>query len=161
MERPDRQHLRDLVGLKVAVAYATLSTCPRRSVGCLLVDEKGRPLAVGYNGVASGRSHCTDHACPGAHYPSGEGLNFCEAIHAEQNAILHLKDPDRVHTAYVTTFPCHSCIKLLLGTSCKRIVYRDGYPHAESMAWWAEAGREIKQIAGGGFTSPGPGLTYV
>lgn len=144
-----RQELRDFVGLKVAQAYAQLSTCPRRSVGCLLVDEKGRPLAVGYNGVASGREHCTDHPCPGRNFPSGEGLHLCEAIHAEQNAILQLREPDRVHTAYVTTFPCHSCIKLLLGTSCQRIVYQEGYPHEEAQTWWKEAGREIIQIAGG------------
>lgn len=145
-----RQELRDFVGLNVARTYAQLSTCPRRSVGCLLVDEKGRPLSVGYNGVASGRPHCKgEHLCPGAGLPSGEGLHLCEAIHAEQNAILQLRDPDRVHTAYVTTFPCHSCIKLLLGTSCTRIVYLEGYPHKEAMDWWAEAGREIIQIAGG------------
>jgi dCMP deaminase len=146
----ERQELRDFVGLKVAQAYSALSTCPRRSVGCLLVDEKGRPLSVGYNGVASGRRHCKgEHECPGAGLPSGEGLHLCEAIHAEQNAILQLRDPDRVHTAYVTTFPCHSCIKLLLGTSCQRIVYLEGYPHKEAMDWWKEAGREIIHIAGG------------
>lgn len=141
-----RQKLRDEVGLQVAAAYALLSTCPRRSVGCLLVDEKGRPLSVGYNGVPTGRPHCREDHCPGAGLPSGEGLHLCEAIHAEQNAILQLREPDRVHTAYLTTFPCHSCIKLLLGTSCQRIVYRVGYPHEESFRWWAEAGRTILHL---------------
>lgn len=143
-----RQELRDQVGLLVAMNYAKLSTCPRRSVGCLLADEKGRPLSVGYNGVPSGRKHCTDHPCPGAGFPSGQGLSSCEAIHAEQNAILQLRDPDRVHTAYVTTFPCSECIKLLLGTSCQRIVYLNDYPHSVSHEWWKEGGREAVQIIG-------------
>jgi deoxycytidylate deaminase len=42
--------------------------------------------------------------------------------------------------------PCHSCIKLLLGTSCQRIVYRDAYPHPEAARWWVEAGRTIECV---------------
>lgn len=138
---------RDAIGLAVAENYAKLSTCPRRQVGCLLVDSRGRPLSVGYNGVASGRPHCSEgHPCPGVGYPSGQGLDKCEAIHAEQNAILQLRDPDLVHTAYVTTFPCHSCIKLLLGTTCQRIVSRQSYAHPEAERWWKEAGREIVML---------------
>lgn len=146
-EKPKARLSRDRVGMQVAMAYARLSTCPRRSVGCLIVDSKGRPLSVGYNGVASGRPHCNEgHPCPGAGLPSGQGLDKCEAIHAEQNAILNLRDHDRAHTAYVTTCPCNSCIKLLLGTSIQRIVYLEGYPHSESVTWWKDAGREIVQL---------------
>lgn len=141
-----REVLRLQTGMKVAEAYAALSTCPRRQVGCVIVDERGRPLSVGYNGPASGRPHCIDNPCPGAGFPSGQGLEFCEAIHAEQNAILHLRAPAEAHTIFVTAFPCHSCIKLLMGTSIQRIVYRDTYPHQESTTWWLEAGREIFQV---------------
>lgn len=141
-----RQLLRHQVGMRVAEAYAELATCPRRKVGAMIADERGRPLAVGYNGPAAGRPHCTDHPCPGASYPSGQGLEFCEAIHAEQNAILQLRNPDRAFTIFLTTFPCNSCIKLLLGTPIQEIVYRDGYPHGESALWWEEAGRKTFQV---------------
>lgn len=138
---------RDEMYLQMAELIAQRSTCPRRSVGCVLVDKSGRVLSMGYNGVASGRPHCNeDHACPGAGFPSGQGLDKCEAIHAEQNAILLLREPDRVHAAYVTAFPCASCIKLLLGTSCQVIFYREDYPHAEAKTWWWEAGRSIYQL---------------
>lgn len=142
MPRPSR----DEVYLAMAELIAQRATCPRRQVGCVLVDPRGNVLAMGYNGVPAGRPHCLDTPCPGAHYPSGQGLEACEAIHAEQNAILRLPDPWKVEAAYVTTFPCHSCIKLLLGTSCQRIVYRQGYPHRESMEWWKDAGRTTLQI---------------
>lgn len=137
------------IGLRVAEAYAELATCPRRKVGCLITDDKGRPLSVGYNGVPPGRRHCVDVPCPGAGFPSGQGLDKCEATHAEQNAILQLRDPDRASVVYVTTFPCNSCIKLLLGTSATLIVFREGYPHGEARVWWEEAGREILHLRAG------------
>ena len=138
---------RDDIYLTMAELIARRATCVRRSVGCVLVDEHGVILSTGYNGVASGRPHCNEgFPCSGSKAPSGQGLEGCEAIHAEQNAILRLSNPLRVDTAYCTTFPCHSCIKLLLGTSCRRIVFKDDYPHSEAKAWWAEAGREIVQL---------------
>lgn len=138
---------RDEVYLKMAELFATRGTCPRRQVGCLITNVHGDIIAEGYNGVASGRPHCSEaHPCPGAEFPSGQGLDKCEAIHAEQNAILKLRDPRAAHTAYVTAFPCHSCIKLLLGTSCTRIVFREDYPHPEAKQWWRESGREIVHL---------------
>lgn len=131
----------DVLYMSMAKIMAERSTCPRRKVGCILVDDKQRILSTGYNGVARGHPHCTDEPCPGANLPSGTGLDKCEAIHAEQNAILLLSDPWAVHTAYVTTFPCISCIKLLLGTSCERIVYLEGYSHSEARKWWMFSGR--------------------
>lgn len=136
---------RESVYLSMVDLIASRGTCARRKVGCILVDARGRILATGYNGVAAGRYHCIDHACPGAHLPSGTGLDKCEAIHAEQNAVLLLQDPWAVDTCFVSCTPCLSCIKLLLGTSCKRIVARGHYSgaHASAEDWWREAGREL------------------
>jgi len=143
MTRPTRDELY----LSMAELVATRGTCPRRAVGCVLVDVRGRVLATGYNGVASGRPHCAEgHPCPGANCPSGEGLDKCDAIHAEQNAILLLHDPWSVDTVYVTASPCVSCVKLLLGTSARRIVCREVYPHADALRWWRDAGRELEVI---------------
>lgn len=140
MTRPSR----DQVYLQIAETIAQRGTCPRRQVGCLLVDSRGRILSTGYNGVAAGRPHCCEGSpCEGANAVSGQGLDKCEAIHAEQNAILLLSDPWSVDTAYVTVSPCIPCMKLLLGTSCQRIVCRELYPHTKALAWWEEAGRKI------------------
>ena len=121
--------------LALAVLAAQRSTCVRRKVGCILVDKKGRLLATGYNGVASGETHCNDKPCEGAMHKSGEGLDHCKAIHAEQNAILQCKDPQQIRTAYVTTAPCVSCTKLLLNTSCKTIVFLESYPNSGRKIW--------------------------
>jgi dCMP deaminase len=121
--------------LALAVLASLRSTCVRRKVGCILVDKKGRVLATGYNGVASGETHCNDKPCEGAVHKSGEGLDDCKAIHAEQNAILQCKDTQEIRTAYVTTAPCVSCTKLLLNTSCKTIVFLESYPNSGRKIW--------------------------
>lgn len=123
------------------------ATCVRRSVGCVLVSGRGHVLATGYNGPPSGSDHCIDSPCPGASYPSGSGLERCEAIHAEQNALLQCRDVFQIETAYVTTMPCITCAKLLLNTSCQRIVYIEDYPHTEAKDLWERNGRIIVQTA--------------
>lgn len=122
--------------LAMAVLVAARSTCSRRSVGCVLVDSRNHVLATGYNGVASGVAHCIDTHCPGADLPSGTGLDKCEAIHAEQNAILQCKDVGVIETAYITTSPCHTCTKLLMNTGCSRIVFLKAYTDESPKELW-------------------------
>lgn len=93
----------------------------------MLVDEYGRELSSGHNGVPRNFPHCTDKPCAGADLPSGQGLDVCQAIHAEQNALMFCSDIMKIHTCYVTTFPCVMCIKMLLNTSCETIVCSELY----------------------------------
>lgn len=115
-------------------------------MGCVLVDARNRILSTGYNGVASGRTHCVDVACPGANLKSGMGLDSCEAIHAEINALIHCRDIYSVHKAYLTTTPCISCIKALLASSCQEIIASSEYPHKEAQNLWVHSGRSWKVI---------------
>jgi dCMP deaminase len=128
--------------LRMAELASQRGTCARRKVGCVLVDRYNHVLATGYNGVAAGRPHCIDAPCPGASYASGQGLHLCEAVHAEQNALIQCRDTMTIETAYCTASPCVHCLRMLLNTSCKRIVFRELYPHAESANLWMAAGRD-------------------
>ena len=146
--------------LRLADVAATRTTCIRRGVGCVLADARGRVLAVAYNGVASGQPHCNEpvvgvvvgydfrkmddapymvHACAGHDLPPGQ--DGCEAIHAEQNALVQCADAARIHTAYVTLGPCKACAKLLLGTTCERVVCRGKHSNTEGRDLWLRAGR--------------------
>jgi len=110
----------------------------------VLVDKRAHVLATGYNGGVPGAPHCIDVPCAGANLPSGQGLDLCEAIHAEQNALLQCYDVHTIATAYVTTAPCVTCTKLLLNTSCEMIVFRDSYAEehmAPAKELWRRAGR--------------------
>ena len=126
--------------MNMARAISKRATCARRQVGCILVDELNHVLATGFNGVATGLVHCIDEPCPGVMEKSGQGLDKCQAIHAEQNALLQCADVMTIHTAYVTTSPCVTCTKLLMNTSCRRIVYGEAYSQPEAEALWAKAG---------------------
>lgn len=157
----------DWYWMDVAFLIATRSTCLRREVGCVLVDRRGRVLSTGYNGVASGVSHCNreldkktwsetvkeamyedtkefvdalaklyPYACQGAASRSGTDIDRCEAVHAEQNALVQCRDPDEILTCYVTTSPCVSCVKLLLNTATRRIVFSEEYPGAAARDLW-------------------------
>lgn len=135
----------------MARLVATRSTCIRRAVGCVLVDARGHVLSTGYNGVAMGQPHCNEeslnvgdvarpgpgirlkypHACAGAFAESGTALDACQAIHAEQNALLQCRDVWQIATCYCTTAPCVSCAKLLMSTSCERVLCGEWYPQAD------------------------------
>lgn len=138
MTRPSR----DCTMMHIATAISKRSTCARRSVGCVLTNKYGRIISIGHNGVPKDFPHCTDVPCAGVSFPSGTRLNSCESIHAEQNAIAFCHDIMDIDTCYTTTSPCESCLKQLLNTSCKRIVFFDEYTHPHSKEMWETAGRE-------------------
>lgn len=141
--RPDK----DNYFLSLAKLVSTRGTCIRRSVGCVLIDSHSQILATGYNGVATGVAHCNDpteffrdgapktygNSCSGANAKSGESLDSCQAIHAEQNALLQCRNQWEITTCYSTALPCISCAKLLMNTSCRRVVYLESYPHKEAV----------------------------
>ena len=128
--------------LNMAILNSQRGTCSRRKVGCVVVNHLNHIIATGYNGVAASRPHCTDKPCAGAKCESGEGLDLCEAIHAEANALLQCRDVDSITTIYCTDSPCVHCVKLLLNTSCTKIIFLREYPHGISKKLWEDAGRQ-------------------
>lgn len=153
---------RDEWGLRLAETTALRGTCLRRQVGCVLVDRNGRVLSTGYNGPASGLPNCNDqgegsiaipsvvnypNACPGARYPSGTGLDECFAVHAECNSLLQCHSVRSIETCYVTVSPCVSCVKMLMNTSCRRVVFREAYTQSAE-ALWSKTGGEWLHLEG-------------
>jgi dCMP deaminase len=158
--RPDR----DTWALQLALLTGQRSTCCRRQVGCVLLNVRGHVVATGYNGVAAGQKHCNEemvydvespcipaikfypHACAGAEAPSGTNLDACQAIHAEQNALLQCQDVYAIETCYVTASPCVTCTKLLLNTSTRRVGFVEAYPQPAAKELWLAAGRSWEQL---------------
>lgn len=143
--------------MSLAELASTRTTCIRRGVGCVLTNQRGHVLAIGYNGVASGLPHCNNatqsdlftpavvtQACVGHHLPPGQ--DNCEAIHAEQNALLQCRDPWSIDTAYVTLSPCKACLKLLMNTSCRRIVFLEEHVDPMPKELWLKAGKQWEPL---------------
>lgn len=121
---------------------AARSTCARRAVGALFVDEQHHILSTGYNGNIIGRPHCIDTPCMGRFDVPGDTAR-CEAVHAEQNAILQCFRLDLLHTAYISCSPCYTCTKMLCNTRVRRIVCRELYADAQGLALLQERKIEL------------------
>jgi dCMP deaminase len=131
--------------MELAKVAAMRATCIRKQIGCVLVDRRGYVLSIGYNGVPHKITHCdTENPCKGHTLPPGQ--DSCLAVHAEQNSILQCRDPWAIETAYVTLSPCKPCLKLLLNTSCRRIVFLEELEDTFSRNLWLSTGRDWVQL---------------
>jgi dCMP deaminase len=116
--------------MDIAHVVSERATCVRRKVGCVVVDVFGNIQSTGYNGVPRGVKHCFDVPCPGATESSGQGLDRCQAVHAEVNAIAQCPNIHQTKSIYCTTAPCVSCLKLLINTGATHIYFAESYPQA-------------------------------
>jgi dCMP deaminase len=102
---------------------ASRSTCPRLSVGAVLVRDR-MIVMTGYNGVLAGAPHCTTVGC------IIENGHCIASSHAETNAIDQAAKAGistAYSTLYVTASPCLSCFQAAYRAGIKRIVYRELY----------------------------------
>ena len=122
--------------MEVARTVATRATCPRASVGAVVVREH-RILTTGYNGAPHHVAHCTEAGCLVVNE------HCVRTTHAEANAVVQ----GALHgvslagsTVYATHQPCLGCSKLLISAGIVRIVYGEPYPDALATALLSEAG---------------------
>ncbi|MBL8047625.1 MAG: cytidine/deoxycytidylate deaminase family protein [Chthonomonas sp.] len=136
----------DTYFMDIAHLVATRATCPRRSVGAVIVRDR-RILCTGYNGAPRGMSHCPPNG-PTHEWPEGCLLaGHCQrALHAEQNALLQaamIGIPCAGATMYVTCQPCNSCAKMIINAGIERVIYEGDYPDAFSLELFRESGLEV------------------
>jgi len=125
---------KDKTYLSLALTLAQRSTCLDKQVGCVIVNARGEIIATGYNGSPRGELHCIDlgYCIKDAfHNP-----NRCPSAHAEQNALTQCRVPEQIHTIYLTLSPCVSCIRIIMNTTCERIVFAKEHRHPEAKQMW-------------------------
>ena len=137
----------------LARTAALRSTCLRRKVGAVAISPEGYVLATAYNGAPCHMEHCTAETCVRIRnkIPSGQQLEMCRAIHAEQNLVLRLGPKLKGATVYCTTCPCVTCAKLLIGAGVAAICWENDYdnPYAkELMTEWSKSDTGIVQHDG-------------
>jgi dCMP deaminase len=147
MERPSW----DEYFMEMATLTAKRSTCMRRNVGAVIVQDK-HIIATGYNGAPKGIPHCEEiGGClrERMSIPSGERHELCRALHAEQNAIIQaatLAQSIEGASIYITNQPCVICAKMIINAGIKRIVVKEGYPDKLAVDLLAEAGLKIVML---------------
>jgi dCMP deaminase len=118
--------------MELAEVVAKRSTCLRRNIGAVVVKDK-RVLATGYNGAPTGLSHCSEVGCLRERLgiPSGERVEMCRGLHAEQNALVQAARygiPLEGSVIYCTNQPCVACAKMLINAGVTKIIYKYPYP---------------------------------
>jgi dCMP deaminase len=109
--------------MDIARVVSSRSTCPRKSVGAVIVRNK-TILSTGYNGSIRGMPHCTEVGC------LMENGHCTSTVHAESNAILQAaRNGSTIDggTIYVTASPCWNCFKEIANSGILRVVYDEFY----------------------------------
>lgn len=125
---------KDQAYLEMAIAMSKRSTCLDKQVGCVITNSMNKVIATGYNGAPRGVKHCIDYGIcwkDEYHNPSR-----CPSAHAEQNALIQCNDVEDIYTIYCTLSPCIVCVRMIMNTSCKRIVFLREHKHPEPKELW-------------------------
>ncbi len=129
----------DEVYLEMALALAQRSTCLDKKVGCIIINSMNEIIASGYNGAPRGELHCISlNFCIKDKYNNPD---LCPSAHAEQNALLQCRVPEKIHTIYLTLSPCVSCIRIIMNTPCKKIVFLHEHRHPHAKDMWLNKGK--------------------
>jgi len=144
-ERPDRStHFYNR-----AKTASERSTCLRRKVGAVIINQDGVEIASGYVGSPRGTEHCIDIGkCLRRELgiPSGQNYELCRSVHAEQNCIINAArigvsiigsemyiSSERIMAAYpgrsrkrIRIYgPCIICKKEIINAGIKKVHMRE------------------------------------
>jgi dCMP deaminase len=126
----------------VAVLSSKRSKDPNTQVGACIVNPEKRIVGIGYNGFPYG---CDDETFPWINEGNFLETKYPYVVHAEPNAILNATTKLTNCTIYVSLFPCHECVKLIIQSGIKEIVYMsDKYNGSES----DKAAKKMLEAAG-------------
>jgi dCMP deaminase len=141
----------DAYFLGIAKAVSENGKCRSRKIGAVLVQGKSI-VSTGYNGPPSGMRPCDERwiddnlyepygirveslvpqSCPRQvlEFPSGQGLQFCVAGHAERNALLQaaklgIKTDGATLYCYCGQAACKDCAIEIVNAGIKEFVYID------------------------------------
>ena len=107
----------------VAKLSAYRSKDPNTQVGACIVNADNKIVGVGYNGLPWG---CEDSEFP---WETREGelqeTKYPYVVHAELNAILNSTSHLKGCRIYVSLFPCHECVKAIIQSGIKKIIFED------------------------------------
>lgn len=101
----------------VALLSAERSKDPNTQVGACIVNRKNRIVGIGYNGFPHGVS---DDEFPWEASDVFVESKYPYVVHAEPNAILNANAPVEDCVIYVTLFPCHECVKLIIQSGIRK-----------------------------------------
>jgi len=124
----------DIYFMSMARKVKEKSSCLSRQIGAVLVRNKSI-ISTGYNGPARGVPHCENRnkdktkICPRRilGFKSGEGLEMCPAVHAEENCIVGAAKIGVCTEGSILYcdcgVPCKNCLSVLINAGVSEIVF--------------------------------------
>ncbi|MEI8174381.1 MAG: dCMP deaminase family protein [bacterium] len=101
----------------IADEVAKRSKDPSTKIGCVIVDNKKRPISFGYNGFIGG--------CDERKMSNERPIKYHLIIHDAMNAILFSRRDLENCTLYGNYAPCENCLKHIIQAGIKKIVYKN------------------------------------
>ncbi|MBN2358769.1 MAG: cytidine/deoxycytidylate deaminase family protein [Deltaproteobacteria bacterium] len=139
--------------MQFALLARTRATCIRRQVGAVIVRDR-QILTTGYNGAPRGMKHAAEIGCLREQrgIPSGQQVEICRGLHAEQNAIIQAAYQGiciRGAVLYCTSAPCTTCLKMIINAGIQRVYYLEPYSDELNARIAEESGIELIRLPAG------------
>lgn len=130
----------DQLYMETAYVFSKRATCPRLSVGAVLVND-GRIIAASYNGAPRGLPHCFETCSNSRH--------CLRSVHAEMNCLHHAArstDSSVGATLYTTHAPCYPCSQGIIQAGVARVVYAEEYRTSSGKRLLMEASIDVEIV---------------
>lgn len=128
----------DVRFVDLAKHISSWSKDPSTKVGAVITLDK-KIISVGYNGFPIGIKDDEERL-------NDRNMKYRLIVHAEMNAVLTANHPIAGSTLYLWPIcPCESCMKMIIQSGIKRIVYPKASPDLE--ARWGDSLKFAKNMA--------------
>lgn len=107
------------MAMQIAIIASKRSEDPHKKVGACVLDQMGRVLGVGYNGIRAGQAKGED-------FWKNRDNRRNYIIHAEVNALANV-DIHKGDLLAVTLLPCQSCANIIASHSITKVLYLEDY----------------------------------
>lgn len=120
--------------------FARRSKDPHTQVGAFIVRPDNTKASEGYNGFYAGADD---------DIMEDREVKRKRVIHAEMNALLHLREQAHGYTLYTNVVPCGRCAVHIIQAGIKRVVaydylfFRDGLEHDTTVEEFSRAGVDL------------------
>jgi len=122
--------------MTLALVASMKSKDPSTQVGAVVADNQTKKvISSGYNGFPR---YLDDDKIP-----QTRPEKYLYVVHAELNAILHARRELNNCTLYATVFPCCECMKAIIQTGIKTVIYLNDLAGDD----WLEAKKATSKMA--------------
>jgi len=110
----------ETLAINIAKEAALRSEDHFKQVGVCVLNEEGRVLSIGYNGLQSKQKIKKS-------FWNNRDLRRSYVIHAEINALSCISRYDNPYLLASTLSPCHSCAASIAAYGIKKVIYIEDY----------------------------------